>query len=662
MSAANTAPLRLGAFLLLCGGAMCAQNEELTSLSLEDLMKIEVQTVSLHPQSLARAPGAVTVITAEQIRKFGYRTFGEALNHVRGFYQTYDRTYNAVGISGFSVPGDWATRTLVLLNGHAMTENIFGSANYFGEDFALDMSLVDRIEVVRGPSSALYGSNGLLATINVITKSPSREQGTSVRTETDSLGMRKATLTQTVRLGGNNSLLVSGTVFNSSGQHDIYLPEYDTPATGNGHAIGMDGRRGYKFFANLKAGNWEFLSLASSREKIQPVSWGDTLFNDRGTRATDQRAFVDAQYSRELASGHSLRWRTFYDRYRFHGVYYYPLEDNQINLNREYDAGDWVGSRLTDRFAWMGGYLTAGAELKFDLRALQSAADYQPVFLQTLNVNKRDSFAAGFLQQEYELGRYWSLNVGLRYDWSRYRSSSISPRAALVFQPNKSTSLKLLYGRGFRNPNANELFFDDGNQNAGNLNLRPERANTFELVLERNFHRNWRASLSAYHLDDKGIIVPGYTDAGLIQFQNADRFRGQGVGLELSGTLFSQLELTANFQKQHAMLGNATPPNSPGEVGKLQLSKSLLASRMTLSGGLLYISERRTLAQLALPPVYLPEATLTARLAANLDLQLGVRNFNNSRYLDPVGMTPTVDTVRQPGRTFFVAFSPRFRN
>src|SRR5205823_5366874 len=141
-----------------------------------------------------------------------YRTLAEALGGARGMFTTFDRTYHYLGVRGFSLPGDYGSRLLLLVNGQSLTDNILGQSVWFGQDFPLDMSLVKRIEIVRGPSSALYGSNGIFATINVVTFSPEEFHGTQVRAEAGTFGEKKLQAASSVALGRGASLLMSGSV------------------------------------------------------------------------------------------------------------------------------------------------------------------------------------------------------------------------------------------------------------------------------------------------------------------------------------------------------------------------------------------------------------------------------------------------------------------
>src|SRR5271168_785837 len=195
----------------------------LDSLSIEELMQVKVVGAALHPQTLRDAPASVTVITAEDIRKYGYRTLGEALSAVRGFYVTNDRTYETVGVRGFSLPGDYASHILVMVNGHNMADNIFNYLLYFENDFPIEMNLIKQIEIIRGPASALYGSNAMFATVNIITKPPGDLGPLALTWDTGSFGEKKAQMVAAGSLG-SAKVLFSGTMFNNTGQSPLYFP------------------------------------------------------------------------------------------------------------------------------------------------------------------------------------------------------------------------------------------------------------------------------------------------------------------------------------------------------------------------------------------------------------------------------------------------------
>ena len=188
---------------LALGGITCpgAPQHDLTSLTLEQLLNVRVEGAALHPQTLRDAPASVTVITAEDIYKYGYRTLGEAMASARGFTVNDNRTYRSVGVRGFNLPWDYGSRVLVMVNGHNMADHVFDSMLWFGDDFPIDMHLVKQIEIIRGPSSALYGSNGEFATINIITKSPEEAGPPSLSTQFGSFGEKKAQMMATVPIG-----------------------------------------------------------------------------------------------------------------------------------------------------------------------------------------------------------------------------------------------------------------------------------------------------------------------------------------------------------------------------------------------------------------------------------------------------------------------------
>lgn len=628
---------------------------DLTSLPLEELLQIKVEGAALHPQSLQEAPASVTVLTAADLYKYGYRTLQEALTSVRGFYGTNDRTYRTIGVRGFGLPGDYASRILVMVNGHNMADNVFDSMLWFGVDFPIDMELIKRIEVIRGPSSALYGSNGILATVNIITKSPEEVEPAQMIAGTGSFGEKKAQLMSAVPLGREAKALVSGSVFQNAGESPLWFPQLATGAAGSGEAIRMDGESGYHLFSTVTWRNWDVTAAVSRRTKIQPISWGDTVFNDRGTKVMEPSAYLEGTYTRRRDS-RIFRWRTYYSATHLRGRFDYPL-DSGVEDNRSCSCGDWIGTQLTYRLS-LGrfGSFTAGTEAKADLRVLQWNRDVSPVPVEYVNINQRDQSGAAFGQAELALSPVLTLDLGLRVDASAYRRSFVSPRAALIYRPTPASTYKLLYGRAFRNPSAFHLFYEDGLAAVSNRNLRPENADTIEVNVERTLGKRVTLLTAAYAYRLRDFLTGVYTPDGLLQYQNLGGMNALGMELEINGRPTRWLETTASYAVQRARdsLTDRTIPNSANHQAKFRAAVPV-GRKFSVSHGFQYYSSRGTYAGASLDPICLADFTLSTRdLSRNFDIRAGIRNAFNWKYSDPIALNARVDSMQQPGRAFFV--------
>src|SRR5690348_4987696 len=243
-------------------------HSELSQLSLEQLADLPIDSVfsaSMYVQKVTEAPSSVTIITADEIRRFGHRTLADVLRTVRGFYVTYDRNYSYLGVRGFSRPGDYNARVLLQVDGHRLNDGVFGSA-LIGTEFPLDVDLIERIEIIRGPSSALYGTSAFFAVINVITKRGG-DHGLDASATLGSFDAYEGRGTYSRRFAAGPELLVSATGYQSDGQSALFYPEFDDPATNNGIAEHADADQFAKLFARMSAGNLTFQALYGTRDK-----------------------------------------------------------------------------------------------------------------------------------------------------------------------------------------------------------------------------------------------------------------------------------------------------------------------------------------------------------------------------------------------------------
>src|SRR5690242_17273869 len=142
---------------------MSSNSVALIDMPLESLMQIEVPQVygaSKLDQKVTQAPASVTIITSDEIKKYGYQTLGDLLESAQGFYVSNDRNYQYLGTRGVSL-GDFNSRVLIMVDGHRVNNNLTDGA-FIGNAFILDLALADRVEIIRGPNAVLYGNNAFL--------------------------------------------------------------------------------------------------------------------------------------------------------------------------------------------------------------------------------------------------------------------------------------------------------------------------------------------------------------------------------------------------------------------------------------------------------------------------------------------------------------------
>jgi outer membrane receptor for ferrienterochelin and colicins len=614
-----------------------------------------VQAAALHQQTLQEAPANVSVITSAEIRKYGYRTLGEALNSLRGFYISSDRIYQYIGVSGFSLPGDFNTRFLVMINGHSMTEHAYDSNNFFAQDFGLDMDLVERIEIIRGSASSLYGSNAILATINVITKSPVDSGGLRVSAESGSFGKKKLLVSDSVYLGKGANLLISGSLFDNAGQ-SLFISQFDAPATNLGITSHANGEQGYHTFANVVWGDWTITAYFNTRRKQVPVNWaGETVFGDSGNHVRDGRNFVEASRSRDIGSNGKLRYRFYYDDYRYDDRFDYNF--GYIEDQRSLARNNWLGSEITWSHPFTSrGDLTLGVQGEWEIRNLQAEWVVSPSYEQLVRFNVPDRTIAPFVQEEWRLSSRWKASAGLRFDSSHNYGGSLSPRVALVYQRSPTTVYKAIYGSPYRNPSAFEKYFSDNETLVANLNLRAERAKTTELSAERKFGSRLTGLVDLYQYTIHDLIEEVFPADGVPQYQNVAQARSRGFETEWTAKLPREFELLCTGAYQRAIdagIGTALP-NSPRILTKLRLGVPVLTHRAFVSSQVEYMSGRGTDAGAQVAPVFLQDVTLTTGkpLIGGWDLQAGIRNLWNRTVDDPVGLD--IDTIRENGRSVFI--------
>jgi outer membrane receptor for ferrienterochelin and colicins len=634
------------------------ETKDLSEASLEELSNIQVYSASKHMQSASDAPSSVTVITRDEIQKYGFRTLADILESVRGFYITYDRENSFVGVRGFGRLGDWNSRILLLIDGHRINDNVNGDA-FLGTEFLLDVDLIERVEIIRGPSSSLYGADAFFAVINVITRKPTQLKGLELSFAPSSFG----TYQGRASFGGQYKgidLLLSGTFYNSLGQ-TLFFPQFDSPTTNYGVTRNTDYENSQHILATISFHGFTLQGLFSVRDRGVSTAYYGALFNDPRTQNFDHHQYFDLSYRHSIGEKWDLTARTSYDQARLQAPVAYStgLPDGSTTLDTYSVRGNW-----SDSEAKLSGILfekhriTLGTEITDNLRQDQGNL-FEGVFASD---PVSSVIWALYGQGEFAIARKFTLSAGLRYDHYSNFGGTTNPRLGLIYHLFHPTTLKLLYGTAFRAPEPFELTPDLGSVFNDNPQLRPETIRSFEGVVEQGIGPHLTLSGSVFRNWINHLITLETESDGQEFYGNSDKAVATGVEVEVDGRMANGLQGRASYSyvdaqpEIHQILSN-----SPQHLGKLNLSYPIVQQQLFASVDAQYTSSSQTLAGNTVSGFSVLNFTLLGHtLGKHLDLSGSVYNVFNKKYFDPGRPEDPEDRIQQDGRNFRIKLTGRF--
>lgn len=657
--------LRVGLCLVaFCGGTLQAIAGE--GEPFEDGLLFgeipSVFTASKFEQKVTEAPARTSVMTRDEIRRYGHRFLSEILQSMPGFYLNNDRNYGRLGVRGFNIPGDYNSRILLLIDGQRLNEGVYDSMD-IDDLFVLDVDLIERVEVVRGPGSSLYGSSAFFGVVNVITRDGRGLNGTEVAGSVGNDDTYQGRISRGERLANGVEYLVSGTYHESDGNDRVYAREFDDPATNNGYYEDNDGRQFEQLFGELSYGDFSLQAGFVDREKHVPTGAFETVYNDPNYRTLDARWYVSLKYETQLQDGANLLTRAFYDHYEYEG--YYPYDygppPDYVVYRDEAESEQWGAEVQWSKQLFERHRVTVGGEYRETPTQVQKAYDVYDVYL---DIDTDASTWGLYAQDEFRVRDDLILSAGLRYDYFESFGSTTNPRVALVWMPMSETTLKGIYGTAFRAPSAYELFYNDGNifqKAAGDLD--PETIETFELIVEQQLTPALRAVASVYKNVVEDLIIADEDPAdGLVVFGNRGNAEVRGAELELQGNWQDGWRGGLSYAYTEAEDDDGSRlVNSPRHLVKLNLIAPLIGDRLSAGLEWQYESSRKTLAGEESDDFSLTNLTLfSENWVPGLELSAGVYNLFDEHYSHPGAEEHAQDLLEQDGRAFRVKLQYAF--
>ena len=492
----------------------------------------EVAAASRRTEQIEDAPASVTIITSQELRAFEYPTILEALRGVRGVALNYDSIYGNAAIRGLGQPNDYNNRLLVLNDGAVLNENILYQP-FIHYDGRTDLGDIDRIEIVRGPGSVLYGTGAVSGVVNLVNRG--RDEPDSIEAQVSSYDNSVARARGSFKqsLGPDTGVWASVSAARSDGREAVLL--FDADGDGRDDANRIQAFDKFHSYTTSARGWWRELTVqgfATLRNVSIPTGSFGTIINRDENQYDDGRVLGEVRFEPVINDRLQVLARGYANYGYFHLDYLYEADEAGTAWEQPYFEtykGTWgggevrvVGQPMPPLRLTVGSEVTRHWQVEMETGQTEFDGSDTPI----LSLDAPYTVFAGYGLAEWQAHRKVLVSAGVRADrWDLSQEArslesdmpvaedftSINPRAAVIFKPTSMDIVKLMGGRAFRAPSTYEYFYTDGGttqvtSDCCDSTLQPETVYSGELEYTHRFDEDWSALGAGHALLAKRII------------------------------------------------------------------------------------------------------------------------------------------------------------